>query len=114
MNYPRGRSSEDERYGLTTRRVIRQCLDPDTLWSPLTLVQIIQDKFVQKVHFASHGVPLPEFREIKCKGCMENAGKEFGFPFMLKSKRCDVWTRGCECMLRLWLCIHGLWNDPTN
>ena len=50
-------------------------------------MQIIQDKFVQKVHFASHGVPLPEFREIKCKGCMENAGKDFGFPFMLKSKR---------------------------
>jgi len=50
-------------------------------------IRLIQDKFVQKVHFAAHGVPLPEFREIKCKGCMEAAGRDFGFPFMLKSKR---------------------------
>jgi phosphoribosylaminoimidazole carboxylase len=51
---------------------------------------LIQDKYVQKVHFAAHGVPLPEYREIKCKGCMEAAGRDFGFPFMLKSKRCGT------------------------
>ncbi len=46
-----------------------------------------QDKFAQKQHFESHGVPLPEFREIKCRSCMEAAGAKWGFPFMLKSKR---------------------------
>lgn len=49
-------------------------------------IRIIQDKYVQKKHFESHGIPLPEYREIKCRGCMEATGKTFGFPFMLKSK----------------------------
>ena len=63
----------------------RQPLLPPPLCS--SRLQLIQDKYVQKLHFADHGVPLPEFREIKCKGCMEAAGRDFGFPFMLKSKR---------------------------
>jgi len=32
------------------------------------------------------GVPLPEFREIKCSKCAEGAGRAFGYPYMLKSK----------------------------
>ncbi|KAG2445813.1 hypothetical protein HXX76_000417 [Chlamydomonas incerta] len=54
--------------------------------SPQT-IRIIQDKFAQKQHFAAAGVPLPEFRNIKCRGCMEGTGKAFGYPFMLKAKR---------------------------
>lgn len=50
-------------------------------------IRIIQDKFYQKQHFQKHGIPMPEFRDITCKGCMESTGKAFGFPFMLKSKR---------------------------
>ncbi len=46
----------------------------------------VQDKYNQKKHFQSHGVPLGEFTEIKCRGCMESTGKKFGYPFMLKSK----------------------------
>jgi len=46
-----------------------------------------QDKFAQKQYFQANNVPLPEFREIKCKGCMEATGAKFGFPFMLKIKR---------------------------
>lgn len=49
--------------------------------------RITQDKFAQKQHFEANGVPLPEYREIKCKGCMEATGNKFGFPFMLKIKR---------------------------
>jgi len=47
----------------------------------------MQDKYAQKQHFQANGVALPEFREIKCRGCMEAAGAGFGFPFMLKTKR---------------------------
>lgn len=46
-----------------------------------------QDKFAQKEHFAKAGVPLTAYRNIKCRGCMEGTGKNFGFPFMLKAKR---------------------------
>ena len=53
--------------------------------TPRTL-RIIQDKYRQKQHFAEAGVPLPEFREIKCAKCAEGAGREFGYPYMLKSK----------------------------
>jgi phosphoribosylaminoimidazole carboxylase len=54
------------------------------------LVVCLQDKFAQKQHFAANGVPLPEFREIKCRGCMEATGRNFGFPFMLKVKRWEA------------------------
>ncbi|KAG2498284.1 hypothetical protein HYH03_003545 [Edaphochlamys debaryana] len=50
-------------------------------------IRVIQDKYAQKQHFAAHGVPLPEFRNIACRGCMESTGKAFGYPFMLKAKR---------------------------
>lgn len=58
-------------------------------------VFVPQDKYAQKVHFQAAGVPLPEFREIKCRGCMEATVKQFGLPFMLKAKRWG-W---CVCML---------------
>lgn len=50
-------------------------------------IRVIQDKFAQKEHFAKAGVPLPAFRNIKCRGCMEATGRNFGYPFMLKAKR---------------------------
>jgi phosphoribosylaminoimidazole carboxylase (NCAIR synthetase) len=48
---------------------------------------VLQDKYAQKVHFAKHGVPLPEFKEITSRADMEATGRQFGYPFMLKSKR---------------------------
>ncbi|GAX78141.1 hypothetical protein CEUSTIGMA_g5583.t1 [Chlamydomonas eustigma] len=50
-------------------------------------IRVIQDKFAQKQYFKNHGVALGEFREIKCRGCMEATGKSYNYPFMLKSKR---------------------------
>ncbi|GLC43896.1 hypothetical protein PLESTB_000920700 [Pleodorina starrii] len=61
--------------------------------SPAT-IRVIQDKFAQKQHFEAHGVPLPQFRNIKCRGCMEATGKAFGYPFMLKAKRLAYDGRG--------------------
>ncbi|KAF5840607.1 eukaryotic-type phosphoribosylaminoimidazole carboxylase [Dunaliella salina] len=57
-------------------------------------IRLIQDKFAQKQYFQANGVPLPEFREIKCRGCMEATGEQFGFPFMLKIKRLAYDGRG--------------------
>ncbi|KXZ55857.1 hypothetical protein GPECTOR_2g1408 [Gonium pectorale] len=61
--------------------------------SPAT-IRVIQDKYAQKQHFAAHGVPLPDFRNIKCRGCMEATGRSFGYPFMLKAKRLAYDGRG--------------------
>ncbi|PSC69680.1 phosphoribosylaminoimidazole chloroplastic [Micractinium conductrix] len=61
--------------------------------TPQTL-RIIQDKFVQKQHFQAAGVPLPEYREIKCGKCAEGAGHAFGYPYMLKSKKLAYDGRG--------------------
>lgn len=60
---------------------------------PQTL-RIIQDKFRQKQHFEAAGIPLPEFREIKCPKCAEKAASKWGYPFMLKSKKLAYDGRG--------------------
>jgi phosphoribosylaminoimidazole carboxylase len=61
--------------------------------TPNTL-RIIQDKYRQKQHFAEAGVPLPEFRQIKCEKCAASAGAAFGYPYMLKSKTLAYDGRG--------------------
>jgi phosphoribosylaminoimidazole carboxylase len=60
---------------------------------PSTL-RIIQDKFEQKRHFAAAGIPLGPFRAIKCAGCTAAAATQFGFPYMLKSRRLAYDGRG--------------------
>ena len=60
---------------------------------PATL-RLIQDKYRQKQHFEEAGVPLPEYREIKCEKCAAGAGAAFGFPYMLKSKTLAYDGRG--------------------
>lgn len=57
-------------------------------------MRVIQDKYRQKQHFREAGVPLPEFREIKCSKCAEGAGRAFGYPYMLKSKTLAYDGRG--------------------
>lgn len=61
--------------------------------TPNTL-RVIQDKYRQKQHFKEAGLPLPEFREIKCSKCAASAGATFGFPYMLKAKRLAYDGRG--------------------
>eukprot|EP00887_Chlorella_sp_A99_P006268 scaffold3.g6268.t1 len=61
--------------------------------TPATL-RIIQDKFVQKQHFAGAGVPLPAFQQVRCRGCAEGAGRAFGYPYMLKSRTLAYDGRG--------------------
>lgn len=74
---------------------VASCCAPSTRLAPrpphparAARVRALQDKFAQKQHFTQHGVPLPEFREIKSRACMEATGGAYGYPFMLKIKRC--------------------------
>ncbi|CDS11261.1 hypothetical protein LRAMOSA03524 [Lichtheimia ramosa] len=49
-------------------------------------IQTIQDKYAQKQHLQSHGIPVAEYMETPDADAVAAAGKQFGYPFMLKSK----------------------------
>ncbi len=53
---------------------------------PQTL-RVIQDKYAQKVYLAARGIPLPEFCNVPDLEAAYAAGREFGYPLMLKAKR---------------------------
>ncbi|GAB4855377.1 hypothetical protein Ancab_024000 [Ancistrocladus abbreviatus] len=57
-------------------------------------IRIIQDKYLQKVHFSRHGIPLPEFVQIDDLDSAKRAGDLFGYPLMIKSKRLAYDGRG--------------------
>nr|CAN83526.1 hypothetical protein VITISV_024806 [Vitis vinifera] len=57
-------------------------------------IRIIQDKYLQKVHFSRHAIPLPEFMQIDDLESAKRAGDLFGYPLMIKSKRLAYDGRG--------------------
>lgn len=57
-------------------------------------IRIIQDKYMQKVHFSQHGIPLPEFKQIEDFEEAKKAANLFGYPLMIKSKRLAYDGRG--------------------
>lgn len=48
-------------------------------------LKIIQDKYTQKSLLLKSGVPMPEFVKVKTVEDMIEAGKTFGYPYMLKA-----------------------------
>jgi biotin carboxylase len=48
----------------------------------------LQDKHAQKHHFAAAGVPVAPFADVESEAALQAAAADFGFPLMLKSKRC--------------------------
>ncbi|KAG5232660.1 Phosphoribosylaminoimidazole carboxylase family protein [Salix suchowensis] len=57
-------------------------------------IRIIQDKYLQKVHFSRHGIPLPDFMQIDGLEGAKRAGDLFVYPLMLKSRRLAYDGRG--------------------
>lgn len=57
-------------------------------------IRIIQDKYLQKVHFSRHAIPMPEFMQIDDLEGAKRAGDLFGYPLMVKSKRLAYDGRG--------------------
>ncbi|KAF7805215.1 Phosphoribosylaminoimidazole carboxylase, chloroplastic [Senna tora] len=57
-------------------------------------IRIIQDKYMQKVHFSKHAIPLPEFMPIYDLEGAKRAGKLFGYPLMIKSRKLAYDGRG--------------------
>ncbi|GMY20708.1 phosphoribosylaminoimidazole carboxylase, chloroplastic isoform X2 [Fagus crenata] len=57
-------------------------------------IRIIQDKYLQKVHFSRHAIPLPEFMQIDDLEGAKRSCNLFGYPLMIKSKRLAYDGRG--------------------
>jgi hypothetical protein len=47
----------------------------------------LQDKFRQKQHFEAAGVPVAPYMDVADQASLMAAAGNFGYPFMLKSKR---------------------------
>ena len=50
-------------------------------------IALIQDKYRQKVHLREAGVPVGPFLPVSSVADCAAAGREFGYPFMLKSRK---------------------------
>ncbi|HYF55393.1 MAG TPA: 5-(carboxyamino)imidazole ribonucleotide synthase [Salinarimonas sp.] len=48
---------------------------------------IIQDKLVQKAFLRQQGLPVPDFRAVGSKADLLAAGRDWGWPLMLKARR---------------------------
>ncbi|CAH9080331.1 unnamed protein product [Cuscuta europaea] len=57
-------------------------------------IRIIQDKYLQKVHFSKYAIPLPNFMQIDNFESAKRAGDLFGYPLMVKSRRLAYDGRG--------------------
>jgi phosphoribosylaminoimidazole carboxylase len=54
--------------------------------SPAT-IKLIQDKYLQKTHLISHGIATAEAKAVESNATsLKSVGKEFGYPYMLKSR----------------------------
>ncbi|KAJ9063811.1 phosphoribosylaminoimidazole carboxylase ade2 [Entomophthora muscae] len=61
--------------------------------TPHTL-ELIQDKYRQKVHLASYNLPISEFKQVSNVASLAKAGGEWGYPLMLKAKALAYDGRG--------------------
>ena len=51
------------------------------------VLQIIQDKLVQKQHFQEHGIRVPTFCATPSVAAIQQAAQQLGLPLMLKTRR---------------------------
>jgi phosphoribosylaminoimidazole carboxylase len=73
--------------GLDGRRKVEVHPDPRT-------IEIIQDKYTQKVHLSEQGLPLGEFVQISSEDDIKQAITTLGLPLMLKARRLAYDGRG--------------------
>ena len=57
-------------------------------------IRLIQDKYLQKVHLRAHGIATPDFVDTPTVQAVQEAGKEFGYPLMLKARKGEYDGRG--------------------
>ncbi|MCA0453758.1 MAG: 5-(carboxyamino)imidazole ribonucleotide synthase [Chloroflexi bacterium] len=57
-------------------------------------IQMIQDKYAQKAHFAHQNIPLAPFIDVPDEQAAYQTGEQLGYPFVLKAKRLAYDGRG--------------------
>jgi len=67
---------------------------------PSSVFKTIQDKLVQKDHFARNGVALPRYMDTPDVESVRKAAEKFGLPLMLKSRKEGYDGRG-NCVLKV-------------
>jgi len=70
------------------------------------VIEIVQDKFLQKSYLSKHHISLPRFMDTPTIEEVEKAGEIFGYPFMLKNKRLAYDGRGNAVVHTASECAH--------
>lgn len=64
------------------------------LWPTSANIRIVQDKLTQKEAFATAGLPVPRFTAVANKKAVAAAAEVFGWPVLLKKRRCGYDGKG--------------------
>jgi phosphoribosylaminoimidazole carboxylase len=51
------------------------------------VIQLIQDKFMQKEHFRQAGIPVAPYQQCTSRSEIQQAGDQLGWPIMLKARK---------------------------
>ncbi|MGE3847192.1 MAG: 5-(carboxyamino)imidazole ribonucleotide synthase [Gammaproteobacteria bacterium] len=76
-------------------------------------IALVQDKFVQKSLLASQGIATPAFRAVATPAELADAGREFDWPVVLKTRRNgydgkgNLTLRGSEAVADAWAALGG-------
>jgi 5-(carboxyamino)imidazole ribonucleotide synthase len=76
-------------------------------------IALVQDKFVQKSLLASQGIATPAFRAVTTPAELADAGRAFGWPVVLKTRRNgydgkgNLTLRGPEAVADAWAALGG-------
>jgi 5-(carboxyamino)imidazole ribonucleotide synthase len=64
------------------------------LWPTSKTIGVVQDKLTQKQAFADAGLPMPRFAPAPDKASVAAAASQFGWPLLLKKRRCGYDGKG--------------------
>lgn len=67
--------------------ILRKIAEQRFVFPSADAMELVQDKFTQKTTFQNAGVPVPRFRAINTKEDLAVAAEEFGYPFVVKTRK---------------------------
>lgn len=76
-------------------------------------VRVVQDKFFQKSRLVENGVAVADFRAVSSEKELEEAGKEFGWPLVLKTRKLgydgkgNTTVKSADDIERAWKTLGG-------
>ncbi len=67
--------------------ILRKIAEQRFVFPSADAMELVQDKFTQKTTFRNAGVPVPRFRAINTREDLAAAAEEFGYPFVVKTRK---------------------------